>query len=421
MAYRTFYELERALAPPPAPEWRPPKSGSHPYRIAELDFYNPSAEALQANLRVVERFDERPNRIRTATWFVPWFHHVYFGGIHTIFRFIQWMRATRTVEPRIVLYDVDIADSGVRFAIAQAFPDLVDIDIVVPPNGKTNFVDYSELPPTDVAVCTIWYSAYALLPFNQTKAKFYFVQDYEPAFYPGGSLWAQAEATYRFGYAGLVSTPGLAESYQVYRNPTCSFIPAVEPCRSRRPPSPPRPVRIVLYGRPSTDRNGFELLAAASRRVKQRYGDTVRIISVGEDFDPADYELDEVLEGASLLRDLDSLRDLYLRSDIGVCCMFSKHPSYQPLEYMASGVAVVTNKNPATTWLLRHEENCLLSDPFSTALAEAIGRLVEDAELRDQLTAAGEKTVTGRNWDGEFAKLWEFMTNTTVLGGHASK
>ena len=42
---------------------------------------------------------------------------------------------------------------------------------------------------------------------RNTKRKFYFVQDYEPLFYPASSRSALAEATYRFGMPAIVNTP----------------------------------------------------------------------------------------------------------------------------------------------------------------------------------------------------------------------
>jgi O-antigen biosynthesis protein len=419
ITHRTFHELRRdipasELEPPPEPAPATNPTHTHSFHVARNEFYNPSARVLELNGAVVDRFDNRLTNINSATWFVPWFEHVYFGGIHTILRFMSWMRVEHGVEPRLVVYDNPVAtDDAVRSQIKSAFPELADIDIVVPP-GHAPYVDFDELPPTDIALCTIWYSAYALLRFNTTKAKFYFVQDFEPAFYPAGVLWAMAEATYRFGFAGLVNTPGLGEVYSSYGNPSCSFVPAVDVQVPRHTPSEDRgrgPVEVVLYGRPSTDRNGFELLAAMSHLLKDRFKDKVHIVAAGEEWDPSDYELKGVVDNVGLLPTLKDVRELYSRSDIGVCCMFSKHPSYQPFEYMAAGMAVVTNVNTATQWLFHHEDNCLLSEPFAVALADAVGRLVQEPELRMKLASAGfelSKTVT---WDEEFQKLWEFVVN----------
>ena len=124
------------------------------------------------------------------------------------------------------------------------------------------------------------------------------------------------------------------------------------------------------------------------------------------------FKLDGIVENLGLLSSLAEVPALYTASDIGVCCMFSKHPSYQPFEYLASGMAVVTNVNPATAWLLRHEENCLLSEPFPSVLAETIGRFVEDPELRAKTSSAGADLVSSFDWDTEFAALWRFIVNS---------
>ena len=142
---------------------------------------------------------------------------------------MSFLKDEHGVQNRLVMYDnADLTDGVVRSAITSVFPQLSDIDIVLPPEGRAPYVDYSELPPSDIAISTIWYSAYPLLRFNKTQAKFYFVQDFEPAFYPAGALWALAEATYRFGFAGIVNTSGLADAYSSYGNPAVAFTPAVD-------------------------------------------------------------------------------------------------------------------------------------------------------------------------------------------------
>ncbi len=414
LAYRAAYEAATALAPPepPEPPEPPPnRTSTHAFNVAFSELYDPDGRALQENSEVVSRFDERPREIRSATWFVPYFDHVYFGGIHTILRFMNWLKVQHGVENRVVMYDnSDLTDDIVRSAVTSVFPDLRDIDIVLPPPGRAPYVDFAELPPTDIALSTIWFSAYPLLRFNKVQAKYYFVQDFEPAFYPAGALYALAEATYRFGFAGIVNTPGLADAYRAYGNPAVSFTPAVDwfdPDRTEDQGG--RPVQIVLYGRPSTDRNAFELLAAASHKVKRRFGDAVRIVSAGEDWDPAEFNLTGIVENVGRLGSLDEVKALYTQSHIGVCCMFSKHPSYQPFEYLSSGMAVVTNVNPSTAWFLRHEENCLLSEPFPSVLAETIGRFIEDPEIRAKTASAGAELVASFDWETEFARVWRFM------------
>nr|MBA2725636.1 glycosyltransferase [Actinomycetota bacterium] len=63
-------------------------------------------------------------------------------------------------------------------------------------------------------------------------------------------------------------------------------------------------------------------------------------------------------------------------------------------EAMASGVAVVSTDLPAIRELVLDGENGVLVEPGDTeALADAIGRLIDDPRLRSQLGAGGRATV----------------------------
>jgi O-antigen biosynthesis protein len=270
------------------------------------------------------------------------------------------------------------------------------------------------LPRSDAAIATTWESAFALVRHNDTLAKFFLVQDWEPDFHPAGAASAMLEEAARLGIPGLVNTPGLADAYRAAGSPAVAFTPAVDPryrpAEATRDPG--APVRIFFYGRPQTPRNAFPLGLAALRRVKERFGDRVEIVSAGEDWSPGQFGAADVLTNLGMLEGLDPVAELYRSCDVGLCFMLTRHPSYQPLEFMASGMATVSNRNPHTAWLLRHEDNALLADPLPALVAEQIGRLVEDRELRSRLAAAGRTEVQGRTWDDELARVWGAMTKS---------
>lgn len=366
---------------------------------------------LEANRRVVERFDQR-GTIQSATWFLAHFDHALFGGVYTILRLMSWMKQVHGVEHRLVIVDsLETTDAAVRRSISAVFPNLVDIDIVLPMDGK---VPYDELPPTDIGVCTLWVTAYALARFNGVKAKFYMVQDFEPSFYPAGTLYALTEATYRLGFAGLGNTPGPAIAYEAYGNPTMSFLPAFEvsPSDLVKPSALPHaPAQVVLYGRPSTERNAFELLAAACQQIKHRHGDRVRIVSAGEAWQPAGYLLDGIVENRGRLSSLEEVRDLYEASDIGLSFMLTRHPSYQPFEYLAARAAPVSNVNATTSWFLRDGENCLVTEPFPGCIAAAVSRLIDEPELRHKIVETGYGQVATNDWQSQLDAIWRFMSN----------
>jgi glycosyltransferase involved in cell wall biosynthesis len=136
----------------------------------------------------------------------------------------------------------------------------------------------------------------------------------------------------------------------------------------------------------------------------------VEIVSAGEDFSPGQYGAADVLENAGMLEDIDAVAELYRSCHVGLVFMLTRHPSYQPLEFMASGVATVSNRNPWTADLLRHEDNALLADALPALIAEQVGRLVDDAQLRERVARAGRATVEGLEWAPQLERAWEAMT-----------
>jgi O-antigen biosynthesis protein len=366
-------------------------------------------QAVADNDRVIRRYrDGGPTDIRTVLWFLPFFHHVYFGGTHTLLRFADHFARVHGVENRFHCYDVG-RDAIDRMAsrVTEAFPALAGS-----PFSSAADLTPANMPPVDAAIATLWTSAFPLLHLRRAAAKFYFVQDNEPQFYPAGAASAMAEQTYRFGFPGIVNTPGLAEVYRSYGNQAVSFVPAVDldryhPDRGSRDPA--APVRVFFYGRPQTPRNAFGLGIAALAQLKQRCADRVQIICAGENWSPAQFGLTGKIENLGVLGSLDEVAGLYRSCDIGLVFMHTKHPSYQPLEFMASGMATVSNINPATEWLLRDGDNCLLTEPLPTPTADRLVRLVEEPELRRRIADAGLEEVGRYRWDDQVEAVWRAM------------
>ena len=363
--------------------------------------------AVADNARVIDSYlSGGPTEIRTVLWYLPFFHHVYFGGTHTLLRFADHFARVYNVENRFRCYDVrPDAVSEMAGKVRRAFPALAGSEF-------TSAVDPAP-GPVDAAIGTLWTSAFPLLHQRNAGAKFYFVQDNEQQFYPAGAASAIVEQTYRFGFPGIVNTPGLADVYRSYGNPAVSFVPAVDTTLFR-PPDEPRaedqPVRVFFYGRSKTPRNAFGLGIAALASLKKRYGDRVEIICAGENWNPAQFGLAGRIRNLGVLGTLEEVAALYRSCDIGLVFMHTKHPSYQPFEFMASGMATVSNINAATEWLLRDGENCLLTQPLPTPTAERLGRLVEDAQLRQRIAEAGLREVRTYSWNDQIDRVWRSIT-----------
>jgi len=363
-----------------------------------------SDEDISAS-RITERAS--PSEVRSATWLVPYFRHLSYGGIYTIFRFISGFAAAG-VHNRIVVYDRPSASAdALRAEIGQVFPNLADADLVIFDIDRDRVED---LPPTDIGVCTFWASAYLLLRLNSVARKYYFIQDYEPLFYLAGSTYALAESTYRFGFTGIVNTPGLFDAVKARHDVDgISFVPAVD----RRFYYPPERrnserVRVFFYARPNQPRNAFELCLLTVERLLATHGDRIEVVAAGSVWDADEYGLGDRITNVGLLESLEEVGQLYRSCHIGFVYSLSKHPSYQPFEFMACGMGTVTNRNEDTLWLLKDRTNCLLSEASPRSMAEKVGELVEDSELFERVAAGGLATISN-DWDSEVRRVSDYV------------
>jgi GT2 family glycosyltransferase len=381
----------------------------------EVLYYDVTPQELMDNTLIMAKFKKDPNlKLDTVLWFIPNFDHVYRGGIFTIFRFAEYLTKKNLTKNLFVVYNGKSLDEDKKKKqIGRAFPKL-KYELIF----HTSKNDINSLPESDAAICTLWNSAYLLVKYNKCRAKFYFNQDFEPIFYPAGSVSGLIEQTYRFGFIGIANTKGVADYYRKYNKWVYEFVPGVDtnifyPDKQKTPKK--GPLRIVFYGRPNNARNGFRLAIESLRLVKKLYGNKVQIISVGGEYSLEDYDLQGVIENWGVLSNIDEVAELYRTCHIGLVFMFTPHPSYQPLEYMASGCATVTNINENNLWLLQDHVNCLLTEPTVSCVANRIIELIENEDLRNRIVRGGLETVTKYNWEDTLSGIYNFMKHP--LGG----
>ncbi|MPN23062.1 hypothetical protein SDC9_170447 [bioreactor metagenome] len=105
-----------------------------------------------------------------------------------------------------------------------------------------------------------------------------------------------------------------------------------------------RKKQIIVYGRPSTYRNAFELVVAVLKTWVQSYDKAMEweVLSLGEQHNEI-----ELGNGVKLVSKgkmaLEEYAKTMLTSSIGISLMVSPHPSYPPLEMATFGVKTITN------------------------------------------------------------------------------
>ena len=379
-----------------------------------VDLVTTTTAEIEENFRTIERGRNFVlSQPKVITWFLPIVTHALKGGVRTVFAFSEHMSVKYGTLNVFVVYAFNGRDFDIHElsdSLRQHFPNLHFL-VRKFLHGKDRVED---LPHSEIAVCTLWTTAYVMLRYNQTMRKFYFMQDFEPMFYAGGDLYMMIEQTYRLGYSCIANTPGVGNKYLTYSSDVVSFLPGIDHrVFYTNFESNPRvyasgPWKIVFYGRPDNARNGFFLGADILKAVKKKLGDRVEIVSAGAEWSPVEYGLEGVVENLGLLKRIDEVADLYRSSDLGLVFMATPHPSYQPLEYMACGCVVATNRNEANSWLL-NDENALLLEPIPDVAADRIVQLLQDSVRCQRLVECGINTVRKLNWDNAYAAIEERM------------
>lgn len=377
-----------------------------------LDLARTNINELEENANCIKNGYEKPlDSLRTILWFLPLVPHSLKGGVRTVFSFSEYLTLKYETQTIFVIYSFTGRDfdlSPLSDSLREHFPNLR----FILRKFRRGVDRESDLPHSQIAFCTLWTTAYLLLRYNRTQRKFYFMQDYEPMFYAGGEVYMSIEQTYRFGFSCIANTPGVGNRFLQYSTDMISFLPGIDKKifypnqKSLKTIVTPEVFNIVFYGRPDNIRNGFFLGLDILKIIKRKMGLRVRIKSVGADWNPKDFGAEDILENFGLLKTIEEVANIYRSCHLGLVLMATPHPSYQPLEYMASGCIVATNLNEANSWLL-NEKNSLLLEPLAEVAAERIVKLLTNTSLRLSMIQQGIATVQSLEWSTAFRNIEE--------------
>ncbi len=248
----------------------------------------------------------------------------------------------------------------------------------------------------DLFVATGWWTAYCAQRLIAWQARqygapmhplLYFVQDFEPGFYPWSTRYMLALSTYTWdGPTLAVFNTGLLRAYferqDLRFERAWSFEPQLTPALAdalaRAEGGFDKRRRLIVYGRPGTPRNAFELVCQGLRHwcendPSSRHWD---LHSLGEPHAPVPMPGGNRLVPLGKLS-LEEYASALSESAIGVSLMLSPHPSYPPLEMAQFGVRVVTNGFANKDLGALSAGIVSLRAPTPEAIGEALAQLAE--------------------------------------------
>ena len=327
-----------------------------------------------------------------------------FGGIATALSFFKTLAADDT-ELRIILTDQAQAPllesaSWKDWKILDGMHEDRNGKLIVPMGDR--WARSLAVRSNDRFIATGWWTAYSLLrlldwqasAFAKAKQSFvYLIQDFEPGFYPWSSRYLMALSTYQdpspvirvFNTRLLqdyFATYGLPDAQEYAFDPQLNSVLATARQQLISSGGLLKKEKILLlYGRPGTPRNGFELACQGIQHWASQDSQAAdwQCVSVGESHAPVPLANGCYISSLGKL-DLAAYADWLTRSAMGLSLMFSPHPSYPPLEMAAFGMRVITNTYA--------NKNLSLLNPFITSLAmvtpESIGTLLMRLSSRYQ-------------------------------------
>ncbi len=256
-----------------------------------------------------------------------------------------------------------------------------------------SFADYTELeralaPLDAIKVATWWRTAAPVWAASVVHGiPVYFVQDIETTYYPDNEPQRhRVLASYRPEFRYLTTSSWNRERLRELGHEAALVAPGIDLDTFRPIPGTHREHALLALGRVNPLKR-FGLTLAAWRALPEPRP-TLRLFGVEPELAP---------DGASYDVAPTDARVNELLNECAVFVQTSSHEGFAlpPLEAMAAGTAVVCTDAEGNRDYCRDGVNCLMPAATVPAVAGAIGRVLNDAELRARLGAAGIETAHG--------------------------
>jgi O-antigen biosynthesis protein len=301
------------------------------------------------------------------------------GGHTTLFRSIRYLQA-HGYTIRLYFYNVYGGDQTYYESIAR---DYYGFD------GKIANVD-DGMDDAHGVVATSWPTAYPVFNSRCAGKRFYFVQDFEPYFYPVGAMSLLAENTYRMGFHGITAGRWLSQKlnaeFEMCADPfefgsDTSCYHRLESCRRSG---------VVFYARPEAARRGFELGLMAMELFAARHPE-IELHFYGNKMGKLPFRF---IDHGRVTP--DQLNQIYNKCYAGLSLSLT-NVSLVPHEMLAAGCIPVVNDAVHNRMVL---ENPFVrySPAYPQALASELEQVVSSLEF-DSLSRAAANSVRAASWD----------------------
>lgn len=335
----------------------------------------------------------------TINWVIP-MPGIGSGGHINIFRFICNLQKMGFQNRVYALCEFEETPDELFYEFVEKHYKVTDKTIELHYGAK-------KMRCAHATIATSWETAYTVNNFDNTLSKFYFVQDFEPYFFPLGSRYAFAENTYKFGFRGITAGDWLKDKLRdEYGMETESFGFSYDKDIYSLKQKNDSVKRVFYYARPFTERRSFEIGLLVLNELHKRMPE-VEIVSAGSPL--REYHVPFPVKDLGTVA-LTELSQLYAQCDL---CLVLSHTnlSLLPLEIMASGSVVVCNKGANCEWLV-NEDNSVLTEIDPTDIVDQMERYLKNESMLEEKRKKGIEYARNTSWEAEAKKVAEFIRNS---------
>lgn len=329
-----------------------------------------------------------------------------FGGISTAIKFYEELvSASNGYARRIITTDAcpsnDDLEKYSEYVLVNSVQDADNGSQITPFNDR-----YNKTIPVgkdDIFIATSWWTAYFAQRIvnwqsevykQEIQPVIYFIQDFEPGFYPWSSQYALADSTYRYNgpQIAIFNSSLLMDFFEKqgysFSNKYC-FEPRLNSSlKEKLVPlnEMEKKKKIIMYGRPSVARNAFPLIIEALRAWVWVHPEANQweIISAGEKHNDIEIGNGVTVKSKGKMT-LDEYANELKESAVGISLMISPHPSYPPLEMAHFGLFVLTNNYANKDLSKLHRNITSLEVVGPDAIAIELSKLCQRFEKNDVL------------------------------------
>lgn len=252
----------------------------------------------------------------------------------------------------------------------------------------------------DLVFGTMWHTLYYIEKLMFIKKKAYFIQDFEPYFYPMGDNYLLAENTYRFqNYFHLTIGRWLCHKLSVNYGINARYIDFCVDNNIYKPlKNSAKEFAVCFIYQPEKPHRG-PFLAVESLKLLKKLLPSIKIYSFGTD-NITNLPKDFIHLG---ILTPNQINELYNKCIAGLC-ISSSNPSRIPFEMIAAGLPVVDIYKENNLYDMP-EGGILLAEPKPDSIAFAILKIISDSVFRENLINTGKEYIKEKNQNLEKKQL----------------